>query len=87
MLCVPELSEEVVKLALCVVALTGPVPRTVAPSLKVTVPLGEPPNAGVTVAVKVTLCPCVEGFSDEAKALVVFAFFTVCVNTDEVLAL
>lgn len=34
-----------------------PVPSAVAPSLKVTVPVGGPPAAGVTVAVNVTEFP------------------------------
>jgi hypothetical protein len=34
-----------------------PVPSVLDPSLKVTVPEGGPPEAGVTVAVKVTALP------------------------------
>ena len=46
-----------------------PVPRMVAPSLKVTVPLGVPaPGArALTVAVKVTDRPDVLGLSEEAR--------------------
>jgi hypothetical protein len=47
---VPKLSAEVVIVA-CPKLLTAPVPSVVAPSLKVTVPVGDEP---VTVAVKVT---------------------------------
>src|ERR1017187_10311227 len=41
MLNVPTGSDEVVNFARCVVGLTVPVPSTVVPFLKVTVPLGE----------------------------------------------
>jgi hypothetical protein len=54
----------------------------VAPSLKLTVPLGLAP---VTVAVNVTDCPTVDGFCDELRLVVVLAW-TVCVRTGEVLA-
>ena len=45
-------------------------PRVVAPSLKVTVPVGVP-LAPVTVAVKVTDCPTVDGFEgrDERRGV------------------
>ena len=66
--------------------LTTPVPSVVVPSLKVTVPVGDPVKAGVIVAVKVTACPLVDGFSEEVTLIVVVAFFTVCVNAAEVLA-
>jgi hypothetical protein len=48
--------------------LNVPVPSVVAPSLNVTVPLAA---LGVTVAVKVTLAPKVEGFRLEANVVVV----------------
>jgi len=71
MLCEPALSEEVVKVA-CPEALSVPVPSVVAPSLKVTVPLGVPPPlAGVTVAVKVTAWPNALGFGDEDSVVTV----------------
>ena len=56
-----------------------PVPSVVAPSRKVTVPDGLPaPGATTaTVAVKVTLCPKVDGLSDEATVVVVLALLTV----------
>jgi hypothetical protein len=68
--------------------LRAPEPRVVAPSLKVTVPVGVPlPGAaGATVAVKVTPCPNAEGFPDEITAVVVLALFTVCVSVLDVLA-
>src|SRR5258708_5583181 len=40
-----------------------------------------PPNCGVTVAVKVTGCPTVDGFGDEINAVVVVALFTVSFTT------
>ena len=47
--------------------------RVLAPSLKVTVPVGVPPEE-VTVAVKVTATPYVDGFREEATAVVVVAW-------------
>ena len=85
--CAPTLSVEVAKVALCVVLLSVPVPKTVVPLLNVTVPAGEPPNAGVTVAVKVTVCPLTEGFKEETTAVVVFSLLTVCVSVAETLVL
>ena len=66
--CVPSVSAEVVNVA--TPAESAPVPITVAPSLKLTVPLGVP-AALVTVAVNVTACPTLLGLSDEASAVVV----------------
>ena len=59
----------------------------VAPSLKVTVPVGVPAPApvGVTVAVKVTDCPNTDGLAEEATAVALPLLFTVCVTVDEVL--
>ena len=51
------------------------------PSLKVTVPLGVP----LTVAVKVTDCPTVDGFKLDVTAVVVPTRFTVCVSATDVL--
>jgi hypothetical protein len=61
-----------------------PVPSVVLPSLKVTVPVAVD---GVTVAVKVSDAPYVDGFADEVTAVVVFALLTVWVRVDDVLAL
>ena len=61
-----------------------PVPSVVAPPLKVTVPVGVPP-VEVTVAVKVTAAPNVDGFRDEASAVALVACFTVSLSTEEVL--
>ena len=65
----PTDSDDVVKVA-CPLALSVPVPSTVAPSLNVTVPVGEAP---VTVAVNVTDCSNLLGFSDEVSVTVVCA--------------
>jgi hypothetical protein len=43
-----------------------PVPRVVVPSVNVTVPVGVPP-VPVTVAVKVTCWPSVDGFGEEMR--------------------
>jgi len=76
---------DVLKMACLVTVFTAPVPSVVAPSLKVTVPPGAPLNAGVMVAVNVTAWPFFDGFSEDVSFVVVFAFFTVCVNFAEVL--
>jgi hypothetical protein len=49
-----------------------PVLSDVAPSSKVTVPVAP----DVTVAVKVTLAPKVEGFAEDARVMVEVALFT-----------
>jgi hypothetical protein len=64
--------------------LSVPVPRVVLPSLNVTVPVAAD---GVTVAVKVTGEPYVDGFAEEAKVTLEVAWSTVCVNFEEVLEL
>ena len=64
--------------------LSVPVPSVVELSLKVTVPVGVPP-LDVTVAVKVTDWPDVDGFLDEATEVEVVATLTVCVSADDVL--
>ena len=46
-------------------------PRTLDPSVNVTVPAGVPPPLGVTVAVKVTDWPNVDGFVDDTNEVVV----------------
>jgi hypothetical protein len=61
-----------------------PEPSVIVPFLKVTLPVGVPPTE-VTVAVKVTAAPNVEGFKDDVSAVEVVACFTVCVSTEEVL--
>lgn len=59
-------------------------PRVVLPSVNVTVPVGVP-LAAVTVALKVTGCPAVEGFWEEVRAVVLAILLTVWLSTDEVL--
>jgi hypothetical protein len=66
---VPSAREDVVKVAWAD-AFSVPEPSTVDPSWKVTVPVGVP-LADVTVAVKVTDCPELEGFEDETNEVVV----------------
>ena len=61
-------------------------PSVVAPSMKVTVPVGVVVDCGeATVAVKVTFCPKVEGFSDEVSVVVVGAPLTTSTTVFEVL--
>ena len=60
------------------------VPSVVEPFLNVTVPVGVP-LATVTVAVKVTDCPRVEGFIEEAKVVVLAILFTFWFRFGEVL--
>ena len=65
--------------------LSDELPRTFDPSVKVTVPVGIGPPEEVTAAVKVTDWPNVDGFSDEVRAVVAVALFTVCDTVPEVL--
>ncbi len=58
-------------------ALSVPVPRVVEPSTNVTVPVGVPPVA-VTMAVKVTAFPYMDGLVDDDTTVVGVALFTVC---------
>ena len=83
----------VVRVVLAKVALPadrGAVPRTVAPSLNVTVPpvgVGWPEAVGATVAVKVTDWPCTEGLAEEARVVVLASPLTVRDKAPEVEAL
>ena len=54
-------------------------PITVAPSRKLTVPVGDPaPGAvTVTVAVNVTDCPNTDGLTDDVRVVAVLALLTV----------
>ena len=56
--------------------------KLVAPSVKVTVPVGVPvPGAFTdTVAVNVTDCPTVEGFTELVTLVLVAACVTVCMT-------
>ena len=64
--------------------LSVPVPRVVAPFLKVTVPVGVP-APDLTVAVNLTAAPNVDGFKEEATELALVACFTVCASTGDLL--
>lgn len=64
-------------------ALSVAVPIVVVPSRNATVPVGVP--TPVTVAVKVTDCPAVEGFGKELTVVVVGWPTTVCVSAADVL--
>ena len=82
MLCVPTLSALVAQAAVRTLPLpvreTAEQPESeLAPSLKLTVPVGALP---VTVAVKVTLVPAVDGVSEVANPLVLVAWLTVWVS-------
>jgi hypothetical protein len=57
--------------------------RVFVPSLNVMLPVAP---EGVTAALSVTLCPTGAGFSEEESAVVVVAWFTVCVSADDTLA-
>ncbi len=85
MLWVPWVRVVVAKVAVWVVEFTDAVPRVTVPFLKVTVPLGEPPKAGVTVAVKVTDLPTFDGLAEEVTLVVVAAALTESVTAGEVL--
>src|SRR6202012_2817435 len=76
MVCVATASEVVVNVALPAVTAT-PEASVVAPSVKVTEPVGVPLDEEI-VAVKVTDCPGPEGFADEATAVVVPPPETTC---------
>ena len=83
----PTLNDEVASVALPPLKLA--VPSVVAPSRKVTVPVGvpDPGAAALTVAVNVTLCPMTVGFCDELTFVEVEAVFTVWLMAADVLAL
>ena len=71
----------VVKLAVLMPPLVVkvPWPRLVAPSEKITTPLGLPLPVPDTVAVKMTFWPQTEGLAEETTAVVLVAFVIVCV--------
>jgi hypothetical protein len=81
--CDPTASVDVVNVALP--PLSVPVPSTLVPSLKVTIPVGVPEVAGLTVAVKVTAWPNTDGFAEETTDVEVAALFTVNVAAFDVL--
>ena len=69
MVCVATASEVVVKVAVPLVTAT-PEASVVEPSVKVTEPVGVPPDE-LIVAVKVTDCPGPDGLADDVTAVVV----------------
>src|SRR5208283_59333 len=78
---------------LAVVRLATPPASDTPPSLllplkKITLPVGVPPPGGtaLTVAVKVTDCPELDGFCEEIREVVVEASLTTCASTADVLA-
>ena len=74
----PTVSELVVRVTIPLLAV--PVPRVVPPSWNVTFPVAP----DVTVAVRITLAPKIEGFSEEARATVLDALVTSCETGAEV---
>ena len=71
--CRPLASVEAARLA-APAALSGALPRAVEPSEKTTVPSGRtlpPPGGTVTLAVKVTGAPTLDGFRLDARATIV----------------
>ena len=71
MVWLPVASDAVVKVAMPLVTVTFEA-KVVAPSVKVTLPIGVPPEL-VTVAVNVTLCPCDAGFDEDVTLVEVAA--------------
>src|ERR1043166_1915487 len=65
------------------------VAREVAPSLKVTVPVGVPPagETALTVAVIVTDWPKTDGWAEEARVTALLALLTVWVKVPEIFVL
>jgi hypothetical protein len=78
----PNGSVDVLKLA--TPPLNVAVPNTVVPFMNLTVPVGMP-TAAATVAVKVTDCPCFEGFNDEVRVVVLAILLTFWLRFGEVL--
>jgi hypothetical protein len=75
MLCVPTARVEMDNVA-TPLEFSDDVPICSVPSWKVTCPVGVPEVPEATLAVKVTVCPSVDGFTDEVNVVVVFAFCT-----------
>ena len=82
---VPTASEDVDNLA--TPPLSAPVPMDAPLLKKVTLPVGVPPVAEVTVAVKVTDCPCVEFALLEVMLIAVPALLTEYGKAPELLPL
>src|SRR5438034_8550146 len=77
MVCVPTVKDEVVKVATPPAFKATGAPRFVPLSLNCAVPIGVPAPE-VTVAVKVTLWPKLDGFNEASSAVAVLAFATTC---------
>src|SRR6266568_5145133 len=75
--CVPTVKDDVVNVATPPAFKATGAPRFVPLSLNCAVPAGVPAPE-VTVAVKVTLGPKLEGFNEESSAVAVLAFATTC---------
>jgi hypothetical protein len=88
MLCVVVPSVDVLKVATPLPS-SVPVPIVVAPFLKATLPVGVPAPApeATTVAVKVTDCPCTDGFVSLVSDVDVADGFTIWLTVFDVLAL
>jgi len=71
---VPVASDVVVSIA--TPALSAAVPKVFVPNLNVTDPVGVPVVEDVTVAVKVTDWPVIDGFGDAVSVMLVAAFVT-----------
>jgi hypothetical protein len=83
---VPTGSAAVARVAVLLVPLPGvrvALPRDVAPFMNVTEPVGAALPLEI-VAVKVTACPLLAGFSEEATVAVVLAPLTTWFSADEV---
>jgi hypothetical protein len=62
-LCVPEIKDDVLKFTFP--PIRESVASVLAPSMRVTVPVGIPLNCGVIMTVKVTDTPCKLGFAED----------------------
>lgn len=58
-------------------------PSTFAPSRSVTMPVGDPPELLLTVALKVTAWRSLDGFGAELRTVVVCPLFTVWLRGDD----
>jgi hypothetical protein len=85
MVWVATVSLEVLNLAVVVLPLVRsvPWPILVPPSEKVTNPVGLPGPLLVIVAVKVTVCPEMDGPTEEVTLATVVARLTACVSVSE----
>ena len=64
---------------------TGTVASTIAPCLKVTLPVADPPYCDATIAVKMTDCVTYDGLRLESNVVVLVAWFKFCANRLDVL--